>query len=95
MSIHRRAAKRDANEGAIVEAWRKVGASVTLLSGAGVVDALVGHQGFTYLAEIKNRKGKLTPAQIKFRDEWRGSKIYVIRTVEQGLAMLDGDILEG
>ncbi len=50
---HRRASKRDANEGPIVEALRAVGAAVTFLSVTGCPDLLVGYQGRTFLLEVK------------------------------------------
>lgn len=54
MSHARRAARRDANEDEIVKALRAVGASVTMLSGVdGIPDLLVGHQGRTFLLEVK------------------------------------------
>lgn len=53
MSIHRRAARRDSNEVAIVAALTAAGASVTHLSAPGVPDLLVGIGGRTYLLEVK------------------------------------------
>lgn len=54
MSIHRRAARRDSNEDAIVDALIAAGASVTRLSAEGVPDLLVGIAGQTYLLEVKH-----------------------------------------
>lgn len=44
MSLHRRAAKRDSNEGPIVQALQAQGFHVTRISGAGVPDLLVSKQ---------------------------------------------------
>ncbi len=57
MSIHRRAARRDANEAAIVAALIAAGASVTHLSVAGAPDLLVGAAGRTVLIEVKRERG--------------------------------------
>lgn len=54
MSIFRRAAGRDSNEAAIVDALVAAGASVTRLSAEGVPDLLVGIAGRTYLLEVKH-----------------------------------------
>jgi hypothetical protein len=69
MSLHRRAARRDSNEAAIVAALVEAGASVTRLKGdsetmasvfegpmrlhGGEPDLLVGYQGRTYHLEVK------------------------------------------
>lgn len=74
MSIKRWAARRDANEPAIVEALRGIGCTV----GYGDwVDLIVGNQGNTYLLEVKDgskpKSGrKLKPSQEKLVAEWRG-----------------------
>lgn len=81
----RRAAKRDDNEEAIVDALRQMGASVTRLSQKGVPDLLIGARGCTYLAEIKERKGKLTPDQMAWQTDWRGSEVAVLRSVDQAV----------
>ena len=54
MSLNRRAAARDSNEGEIVDALEAVGASVTRVSQEGVPDLLVGYQGRTHLLEVKH-----------------------------------------
>lgn len=45
---------RDANEGPIVEALKKAGASVTKISQDGVPDLLIGFRGQTRLVEVKH-----------------------------------------
>jgi hypothetical protein len=58
MSYGKRAARRDDNEGPIVEALRAAGASVTVIGmGDGVPDLLVGMAGRTYLLEVKHAPG--------------------------------------
>jgi hypothetical protein len=88
MSIHRRAAKRDASEPAIIEALRDVGASVVQLSGKDMPDLLVGFQDTTILIEVKTGKGKLRQGQSTFADTWRGGTIGVARTPDEALILI-------
>jgi Holliday junction resolvase len=83
----RRAARTDENQRAIVKALRKAGATVQSLAavGDGVPDLLVGIGGKTFLIEVKNEKGTLTPDQIRWHGEWRGAKPVVVRTEVQAL----------
>lgn len=83
----RRAARVDENQRAIVKALRKAGASVQPLHtvGDGVPDLLVGIGGKTFLVEVKNEKGTLTPDQIRWHSEWRGAKPLVVRDEVQAL----------
>jgi hypothetical protein len=61
------ARRRDANEGSIVAGLRAVGATVFLLSGAGVPDLLVAFRGTWMPLEVKTAKGTLTPLQAAVR----------------------------
>lgn len=74
MSLHRRNAKRDANEKEIVDFLRSAGVSVHLLSAKGVPDLLLGFKGKTYLAEVKTGNRKLNKNQVEFFDEWKGAE---------------------
>jgi len=89
MSLHRRAAKRDANERGIVEALRAAGASIAHLSGKGVPDLLISFHGRFWLAEVKQKKGKLTSDQVKWHANMRG-QILILRTVDDALALIQG-----
>lgn len=89
MPIPRFAARRDSNEAAIIEALTRAGASVVPLSAKGVPDLLIGYQSVTVLAEIKTAKGKLTPDQEQFLQDWRGNNVFVLRSVEDALDMLN------
>lgn len=82
----RRAAKIDDNQPEIVEALRKVGASVQSLAaaGKGVPDLLVSFRGVNYLLEVKMEKGKLTDDQVKWHQMWQ-APIYIVRSVEDAL----------
>lgn len=79
MSLHRYAAKRDANERDIIDALEKVGCAVEQLD---VVDLLVFRAGEFRLLEVKARKGKLTPRQVAFR---RRFPVHVVRTPREAL----------
>ena len=89
----RRAAKVDANQGEIVAALRAVGASVAPAHtmGGGFPDLVVGHQGVTYLLEVKTPKGKLTPDQERWHPEWRG-QVSVVRTAEEAWAVIGAEV---
>ena len=89
MSLNRRAPKRDANETVIKEALRAAGATVEELSGKGIPDLLIGYQQQTVLAEVKSAKGKLTEAQETFHRRWKGGVIYILRTTEDAINMLN------
>lgn len=90
----RYAAKVDKNQKEVVKALRKAGASVQHLHavGAGCPDILVGYQGANHLVEIKDGKKppsarKLTPDQVEWHDEWRGS-VHVVKSVTEALAVI-------
>jgi hypothetical protein len=89
-----RARKIDLNQNDIVDAFRKLGASVLVLSavGQGCPDALVGmrsrHRRINVLVEIKGARGKLTPDQISFHSEWKGDA-RIIRTVEEAAQLVN------
>lgn len=83
-----RAAKIDANQNEIVEALRKSGCTVQILSsvGKGCPDILVGRGGHNYLLEIKDGNKpksaqKLTSDQIDWHSKWNGS-VYVVNSIE-------------
>ena len=80
------ARKVDANQAEIVDALRKAGASVLVLSrvGQGCADLAVGIRGENFFLEVKTEKGKLTPAEAEFMSNWRG-RYAVVRTPEEAL----------
>lgn len=82
--MRRYAARRDANEGEIVRALEKLGASVLRMHAC---DLLVGFRGRNYLIEVKDGSKPpsarpLTPAQVKLRAGWRGHYRVVTSTDE-------------
>ena len=69
----------DRNQVEIVKAFRQAGCSVLVMSslGKGAPDIAVGRFGKTFFFEIKDgskppSSRKLTPSEVKFKDEWRG-----------------------
>jgi hypothetical protein len=88
MSARKTAAKRDANERAIIDALISVGCNIQQISDAGVPDLLVWSPRLErfVLLEVKGDKGKLTEAQAAWWALWRnaGDK-HVVRTVEDAL----------
>ena len=71
----------DANHAEIVDALRKVGASVDERS---PVDLLVGFRGQNFLLEVKTKTGKLGQKQMKFFMTWQG-QARVVLTVDEAL----------
>jgi hypothetical protein len=89
----RRAARRDANEGDIIKAMRAEGAYVKQINDEGLFDLLVSHRGETLLVEVKDgakppSARRLTDAEQKFHDEWPGSDLYIVNSVEEALLLL-------
>lgn len=107
----RTAARIDANQPEIINALRKVGASVVSLSavGRGVPDLMVGYMGRNHLLEVKDGSKppsaqKLTPTQVEWHRDWRGSAV-VVNSVEaayaaigiipvKGVVLPDGKVLK-
>lgn len=94
----RRAARRDAGEQDIIKAMREAGAFVKAINDEGTFDLLVGYTGtsgrfYTLLLEVKDgtkppSARRLTEAEQKFHDEWPGSNLYIVNSVEEALALL-------
>ena len=85
----RHSAKRDANEGLIVEALEAQGFSVKRLNGKGVPDLLVGKRGFGMrLVEVKAKGGTFTPAQVAWRQTWTGPQPITLRSVDDAMAFM-------
>ncbi len=81
----RHAAKRDGHERAIIQALEAIGVSVAPLSMPGVPDLLCWTAWDGYrLVEVKTRSGKLTPAQVTFRQKF---PVLVARSVEEALSL--------
>ena len=84
----------DANQNKIVDALRKAGAVVRIISqGDGIPDLLVGYKGYTILMEVKDgdkvpSARKLTEAEQKFFDDWRGGMLAVVNSLEEALEIL-------
>lgn len=90
----RKRAKIDSNQPEIVEAARKLGATVALLHqlGGGVPDILIGYRGINYLCELKNgslspSRRVLTPDEDKFHTSWKG-QICVIESIDDLIKLL-------
>jgi hypothetical protein len=90
----RHAARIDANQEQIVSALRAMGATVRVVTqGNGLPDLLVGFRGVTILMEVKDGQKvpsarKLTPAEQKFFDEWRGGIVAIVNSVDEAIDLL-------
>ena len=84
-----RYAKVDKNQGVIVDALRKAGFSVksTASIGDGFPDLICAKGSQCWLLEVKMEKGKLTPDQVKFMQDWKG-EVYIVRTQEDALKIV-------
>jgi hypothetical protein len=84
-----RAAKVDTIQPAVVEALRKAGASVQVLSsvGKGVPDLLVGYKMLNILLEVKSPGGALTPVQRVWHANWLGD-IHVVYSPEDAVSTI-------
>ncbi len=87
MSLLRRAVRRDESEKAIVEALRESGWTVCYLSSRNGPDLLAGRAGQSVLIECKTKNRKLKPGQAVWHAEWRGSRVYIMRSVEDVIAL--------
>ncbi len=88
----RRAARTDANQTAVIEVLRQVGATVHSLAamGNGCPDLLVGFRGRTCLMEVKDGKKppsetRLTPDQVVWHNQWTGGSLSVVYSPEDAL----------
>lgn len=101
MALHRRAAKRDANEPAIVSALEALGCVVWRVSGKGLPDLVVfyrkgrdpryGVRHRTFVADVKGPRDGPTPAQV---ETWTaltnlGFSVFILRTPEDAQKMLN------
>ena len=92
---HYSARRVDANQAEIVEALRKAGATVQILSGVGhgCPDLLIGYHGRNILIEVKTATGKITDDELAWITGWKG-RAYVARSVEQVLEILNQIVQE-
>ena len=69
--------RTDANHAEIMQAFKKLGASVLDLSrvGMGCPDLLIGVANTSALVEIKVGNAKFTPAQETFMVNWQGGTV--------------------
>jgi hypothetical protein len=90
----RTASRVDANQPAIVERLRAIGAYVLHVHQLkNCFDLLVGYRGRTFIMEVKDPSQppsarKLTAGEAKFREEWRGSEYHIVHTFDEALAIL-------
>jgi hypothetical protein len=88
----RTAAKRDANERAIIDTLKANGCYVESVSGPGLADTLVHRKGVLYRAEVKGAKRGLTERQVlNFAKAHRACvATFILRTPRHAEMMLQG-----
>jgi hypothetical protein len=76
--------RTDANHAEIMQAFKKLGASVLDLSrvGMGCPDLLIGVANTSALVEVKVGNAKFTPAQETFMANWQGGTVSRIDSPE-------------
>ncbi|GAB2866134.1 hypothetical protein [Hymenobacter ruber] len=90
----RTVARVDSNQPEIVNAVRRIGASVLHLHQLkNCFDLLVGYRGKTFLMEVKDpsqppSKRQLTEGEAAFRDSWRGSAYHIVHTADEAIKIL-------
>ncbi len=79
----------DRNQRAIVDAFRKLGATVSITSGVGrgFPDLVVGYRGVNELVEVKSSKGELNADEERWHSTWSGSST-VVRDEEDVVDLL-------
>lgn len=92
----RTAAKVDANQAAIVQAFRQLGARVQVLShvGKGFPDLLICVRGKLALIEIKDgdksaSRRKLTPDEQAWHAEWQDAPLFIVASVEEAAVLIN------
>lgn len=85
----------DANQVAVVAAFRGQGASVLHLHtvGDGCPDLLVGFGGVDQLVEVKDGRKpesarRLRPDQQRFHAQWRGRPVFVVTSAAEAVALI-------
>ena len=82
MTLPRYAVRADQSAGAIVEALEAMGFHVERIKVP--CDALVSRAGILYSVEFKTGKGKLTPAQVRYRNKAH-APVHILRDVDQAV----------
>lgn len=82
--------RADHNQRDIIEALRKIGATVVSLTGVGrgVPDLMVGYRGSTWLLEVKQPGGKRSQRQMEWAASWRGGYVGVVSTPQEAIGCL-------
>lgn len=91
----RRRARTDANQQAVIDVLRQVGASVHSLAaiGDGCPDLLVGYNGRTFLMEVKDGTKRmsdirLTDDQVQWHRKWTGGSLSIVYGPEGALKVI-------
>jgi hypothetical protein len=87
--------RTDSNHAEIIKALRKI-PNLSVFSthevGKGFPDIVIGYKGVNYLIEIKNGNKppsarKLTDAELKFHNDWKG-QIKIVNNLDEVLNLL-------
>ena len=91
--------RTDKNQKSIVEALRKIGCKVKILSdsGGGIPDLLIGVEYVTILMEVKTKdnwygKKGLSETQSEFLKEWKGGLVLIAYDAEDAVNKVQNEI---
>ncbi len=84
----RRAAKRDVVEAECVSVYRAAGWSWQPINQPGAPDGIVARGVAIYLVEHKSPGAAVTPAQARWRREWRGPVVVTVTCAREALALV-------
>jgi Holliday junction resolvase len=93
--------RTDKNQKSIVEALRKIGCIVKVLSdsGGGIPDLLIGVEYVTILMEVKTKdnwygKKGLSETQSEFLMEWKGGLVLIAYDAEDAINKVQNEITQ-
>lgn len=91
-----RARRVDKNQNEIIKGLMKIGCTVadTSRAGEGFPDLVCGYRGKNFMIECKDGNKppsarKLTPAQIRFHEKWKG-QIATVTNLNEAIAVVTG-----
>ena len=84
----RLAARVDANQAEIVSALKQIVGSDNVFNLKEPVDLMVAYGGRNILMEVKGEKGKLTPKQDIFFNNWQG-QVDIVRNVQDAIDVIN------
>jgi len=91
MTLLRYNPRQDGNATELIATLRACGCRVTVISGTGLPDLVIGHRGRLAFVELKMRTGKLRQKQELFRDQCHVDRLpwFLLRATADIPALLE------